>query len=75
MVEARSRAIMPDRAILRTLNELDRWRKRRDELVATRASADELAKVDRQISYYQALAEDMKREVRPATTRDLLSLL
>ncbi|HVM45605.1 MAG TPA: hypothetical protein VM582_06690 [Candidatus Thermoplasmatota archaeon] len=66
---------MPDRAILRTLNELDRWRKRRDELVATRASADELAKVDRQISYYQALAEDMKREVRPATTRDLLSLL
>ena len=66
---------MRDRAILRTLNELDRWRERRAELLAVRAGADEIAKVERQIAYYQALAEDMKREVGPARTRDLLSLL
>ena len=66
---------MRDSAILRTLHELDRWRQRRIELVAARASEEELAKVDRQVAYYQALAEDMKREVRPARTRDLLSLL
>ena len=66
---------MRETAILRTLHELDRWRQRRAELVATSAGEDELAKVDRQVAYYQALAEDMKREVRPARTRDLLSLL
>ena len=66
---------MRDTAILRTLHELDRWRRRRTELVAGSASEDEIAKVDRQVAYYQALAEDMKREVRPARTRDLLSLL
>ena len=66
---------MRDTAILRTLHELDRWRHRRVELLAASASDDELAKVDRQVAYYQALAEDMKREVRPARTRDLLSLL
>lgn len=66
---------MRDTAILRTLHELDRWRHRRAELVAASAPEDELAKVDRQLAYYQALAEDMKREVRPARTRDLLSLL
>ena len=66
---------MRDTAILRTLHELDRWRQRRTELVAGSASEDEIAKVDRQVAYYQALAEDMKREVRPARTRDLLSLL
>lgn len=66
---------MREAAILRTLHELDRWRERRVELVAASASEDELAKADRQVAYYQALAEDMKREVRPARTRDLLSLL
>ncbi|HET6406202.1 MAG TPA: hypothetical protein VFH78_16320 [Candidatus Thermoplasmatota archaeon] len=66
---------MRDTAILRTLHELDRWRRRRAELLTMRASEEELAKVERQVAYYQALAEDMKREVRPARTRDLLSLL
>lgn len=66
---------MRDSAILRTLHELDRWRERRIELAAASASVEELTKVDRMVAYYQALAEDMKREVRPARTRDLLSLL
>lgn len=66
---------MRDTAILRTLSERDRWVRRRDELRAASAGPDEIAKVDRQVSYYQALAEEMKREVRPARTRDLLRSL
>jgi hypothetical protein len=57
---------MRESAILRTLSELDRWKRRRDELRA------ELEKVDRQVAYYEALAQDMKKEVRPAKTGDLL---
>lgn len=57
---------MRDQAILRTLSELDRWRKRREELRA------ELEKVERQVAYYEALAKDMKKETRPARLSDLL---
>lgn len=56
---------MRDTAILRSLAELDRWKKREEELRA------ELAKVERQVAYYQALTQDMKREVRPARLGDL----
>ena len=68
---------MRETAILRTLTELDRWRRRRDQLLAEsgRRDADhraELAKVERQVSYYEALTRDMKREVRPAGLGDLL---
>ena len=57
---------MRESAILRTLSELDRWKRRQDELRA------ELEKVDRQVAYYEALAKDMKKEVRPARLSDLL---
>src|SRR5581483_5735314 len=57
---------MRDQAILRTLSELDRWKRRQEELRA------ELEKVERQVVYYEALAKDMKREVRPARLGDLL---
>ena len=57
---------MQDQAILRTLTELDRWKKRQDELKV------ELEKVDRQVVYYEALAKDMKKETRPARLSDLL---
>jgi hypothetical protein len=57
---------MSERAILLTLAELDRWKERESELRA------ELAKVQRQVAYYEALAQDMKREVRPARVSDLL---
>lgn len=66
---------MRDSAILRTLSELDRWRARLDELRARRVDRAELEAAERQVAYYQALAEDMKREVRPAGTRDLLSAI
>ena len=57
---------MSDAAILRTLDELDRWKRRELELRA------ELVKVERQVAYYEALAHDMKRETRPARVGDLL---
>ena len=60
---------MTDRAILRTLSELDRWKARREQLVS------ELQKVERQVAYYEALSHDMKREVRPARLADLLRTL
>jgi hypothetical protein len=71
---------MRDTAILRTLSELDRWKRRRDELRAetgflrrwTPAARAELEKVKRQVSYYEALTRDMKREVKPAGIADLL---
>jgi hypothetical protein len=57
---------MTDKAILRALSELDRWRGREVELRA------ELEKVERQVAYYEALAQDMKKESRPARVADLL---
>ena len=62
-------SIMRESAILRTLGELDRWKRRRADLRA------ELEKVERQVAYYEALAHDMKREVKPARTGDLLKSL
>ena len=71
---------MRETAILRTLSELDRWTRRRDELRAElgflgrwrRSARAELEKVERQVSYYEALTRDMKREVKPAGIADLL---
>ena len=66
---------MRDSAILRALSELDRWRARREDLRGRKDARAELEAVERQVAYYQALAEDMKREVRPARTGDLLSAI
>lgn len=74
---------MRETAILRTLSELDRWKKRRDELRTQRGFLRrrdptlraELDKVERQVAYYEALARDMKREVKPAGLADLLRTL
>lgn len=55
-----------EQAILATLTELDRWKRRQDEL------RSELEKVNRQVAYYEALVRDMKREVRPPRLSDLL---
>lgn len=57
---------MSEKAILRTLDELDRWRRRELEL------RSELEKAQRQVAYYEALTQDMKKEVRPARVSDLL---
>ena len=76
--------------VLRALFELDRWTQRQVELrdalarqrrgvpVGGRTQAElraELDKVNRQVSYYQALAQDMKRTARPARVSDLLRTL
>lgn len=60
---------MRDTAIARALAELERWKRRRDELRA------ELQKVERQVAYYEALTQDMKKEIRPARTGDLFASL
>ncbi len=57
---------MQDRAILAALAELDRWKRRQQEI---RAESD---KIDRQVAYYEALVRDMKKEVRPPRLSDLL---
>lgn len=57
---------MSEKAILRALSELERWQRREAELKL------ELEKAQRQVAYYEALAKDMKREVRPARVADLL---
>lgn len=58
-----------EEAIVETLSELDKWRRRRDEL------QDELQKVDRQVSYYESLAREMKRDVKPPRVVDMLKAL
>ena len=67
---------MTDTAVVRTLAELERWRRRRlTVLTMHEGKADlrgELEKVDRQLSYYENLAQEMKREMRPAGLADLL---
>lgn len=55
-----------DETILTALAELDRWRRRQEAL------REELARVNRQVAYYEALVRDMKREARPARLKDLL---
>lgn len=64
---------MREQAILRTLSELDRWKRKRNDLRAAGEGA-ELEAAERQVAYYEALSRDMKREVQPVRTRDFLSL-
>ena len=62
-----SRLAQPEEeSILTTLAELDRWKRRQENL------REELARVNRQVAYYEALAREMKREAKPARFSDLL---
>ena len=54
-------------AILQTLAELDRWRQRRVELL------EEMARVNQQVTYYERLSAQMKRQVKPARVSDLIA--
>lgn len=73
--------------VLRALSELDRWTRRQEALRAELAQARggvlpdgrtadevraELEKVNRQVAYYEALTQDMKRTARPSRLSDLL---
>ncbi|HWG92337.1 MAG TPA: hypothetical protein VNZ52_15930 [Candidatus Thermoplasmatota archaeon] len=57
---------MREEAVLITLSELDRWKRREKEVEA------ELAKIRRQVAYYEALAKEMKKEMHPVSVKDLL---
>lgn len=77
--------------VLRALAELDRWELRQGELRTALSAAlrtgrapdgrtsdelrVELEKVNRQVSYYQALTHDMKKQSRPAKLSDMLRTL
>lgn len=60
---------MREKAVLRTLTELDRWKRRQQDLL------QELEKVERQVAYYEALTSDMKKEIRPVRTVDFFRLM
>lgn len=68
-------AAQQDESILAALVELDRWRRRRSELRGRKADREELARVNRQVAYYEALVRDMKREARPASFQDFLGAI
>ncbi len=61
--------------------EFERWRGRERRLLDALAQVDEesrrlseeLVKVEQQISYYDSLARDMKRELAPSGLSSLLS--
>ena len=68
--------------ILIAIRELELWEKRRRELgknlmiikdVKATNKATELKKINRQISYYDSLNKDMKKEFKPSRLSDFLS--
>ena len=71
---------MPD-GLKDTQQEFERWRFRERQLLDTIQDLDaeetrlqaELARVDRQVAYYENLARDMKGAVRPPKLSSLLT--
>ncbi|MEM4730045.1 MAG: hypothetical protein QXH42_09860 [Thermoplasmata archaeon] len=73
---------MDTRRILTTLDERRRWIQRREELEKELSISPpeeyplrkaELEKVEQQISYYDFLLREMKKELRPADRSSILS--
>lgn len=60
---------VPEQAVQATLSELEKWRRREAEL------ARELERAHAQVAYYEALAQEMKREIQPAKLRHLLAAI
>ena len=60
---------VPEDAVRRTLDELEKWRRREADLEA------ELVRARRQVAYYAALAGDMKKEIQPAKIRHLFTAI
>jgi hypothetical protein len=70
--------------ILLALEERDRWREREEDLQnelkdapksEKKAMQKELAQIKEQVAYYDALAKDMKKSVRPSKLSNLLNAL
>jgi flagellar motility protein MotE (MotC chaperone) len=53
-------------AILETLRELERWKKRKELL------EKELKEAERQVAYYESVVSDMKSRTAPEKLTDLL---
>lgn len=75
---------MQESAILQTIKELERWEKRRDEIIKEINNCEEdirdekkkeLGKIEDQISYYRKLIAEMKKEVKPIKTSDFFDAL
>ncbi len=64
-----------------TQKEFERWRLRERQLLDTVRDLEaeesrllgDIARVDRQVAYYEDLARDMKRELGPAKLSNLLT--
>lgn len=72
---------MITKKILIALEELERWKRRKDQLISSIKNANsaekqklkrELDKVNEQIEYYEALVKDMKKELRPVKITDVI---
>ena len=70
--------------ILLALEERDRWKEREEDLQnelkhapkeEKKAKHKELAQIKEQVAYYDALAKDMKKSVRPSKLSNLLNAL
>jgi hypothetical protein len=75
---------MDSEKILLALEERDRWKEREFELRETmkalprqekRQKRDELELIKEQVAYYEALARDMKKSVKPSKVPHLLNSL
>lgn len=70
--------------ILLALEERDRWKEREEDLQnelryapkeEKKAKQKELTQIKEQVAYYDALAKDMKKSVRPSKLSNLLNAL
>jgi hypothetical protein len=75
---------MDTEKILLALEERDRWKERETEMeneikrlpkVDRKPKQKELAQIREQVAYYDALAKDMKKSVRPSKISNLLNAL
>ena len=75
---------MDTEKILLALEERDRWREREEELrremktlprQEKRERRHELERIREQVAYYDALARDMKKSVKPSNVPHLLNSL
>lgn len=75
---------MDTKNILLALEERDRWKEREEDLQnelkqapkeEKKAKHKELAQIKEQVAYYDALAKDMKKSVRPSKLSNLLNAL
>lgn len=72
---------MKEEAILHSIQELEKWEKRKDEILhelkccpkeIKQEKKNELDKADEQILYYRKLIAEMKKETSSVRIRDIL---